>query len=249
MGLRGYRSLTLEEVEVIRSSDHIFLDSYTSVIPDGLIRELADRLRVDVKPVDRAFLETGDELYDLAENSNVTLLVSGDPFMATTHSEIRFQCIHRGIAVRTYENASILNTLAGKCGISPYRTGAPVSVPRVSDKFFPLSVYDKIEQNMRYGKHTPLLLDTGGGRPMTPEEAITILESMESIRGKKIICGSTRMIIGTGIGGVGETIIKGNLRDLKKRSLKVAPSTIVILSDLTENEERYTDLFCSPLDE
>ncbi len=136
MGLRGARSLTLEEVDILKRSDSIFLEIYTSVIGENIQHDIEKLTGKSVSPVNRNDMEYSDIVTRKAHDSIVSLLVSGDPLMATTHNVLRVKCMDLGIKVSVLENASILNTAVGYSGLSPYKVAPPVSIPRVSDKFF-----------------------------------------------------------------------------------------------------------------
>ncbi len=244
LGLRGSRSLTLEEADVISCADEVLLDTYTSVIAPGLVDDIESRLTVKVKLVDRKVLENSDLVFQKAMNSEVCLLVSGDPFMATTHNEIRYQCIKKGIPVRVFENASVINTVIGISGISPYKIGAPVSVPRITANFFPLSVYRKLLKNAQEKRHTVLLLDTADGNPMRVNEALQILEEMERRGSGGLITANSHICVASAVGTPAQLLVHGSLDEVRKRKIELVPSTVILLSDLDENETEYLDAFC-----
>lgn len=244
LGLRGYNSITVEERSFIEKSDRIILDSYTSVLFPDVIEGIENNAGKKVETVDRSILEGNSYILNLAEKLSVSLLVLGDPFMATTHNEIRYQCLKRGIEVRIFENASILNSVIGYSGLSPYRVGAPVSLPRVSDKFFPLSVYRKIGINLSENRHTILLLDTADGNPMTVKEALETLAHMEEKGKKGHIKPETEMIAVSALGRKNASLVYGQLKEVKDRNILTVPSTLIILAELDENEKMYVGEFC-----
>lgn len=245
LGLRGYQSLTVDEIVFLESADRIFLDTYTSVMYPEITEILEKKTGKKIESVNREILENNEFLFDTAVESKVALLVSGDPFTATTHNEIRYQCSLRNIDVKIFENASILNSAIGYSGISHYKTAPPVSVPRISDNFFPISVYRKIEKNIRERKHTILLLDTADGNPMKVNEALEILLRMEEKDGSGIILQNTRLIVISALGSENSSLLYGTIREVMARSVVTVPSTIILLSELDENEENYVKAFCT----
>lgn len=247
LGLRGFRSLTTEEVGLIKEADRVYIDSYTSVLAPQAVKEIGERTGKNVEAVERNVLENSNFLFEKAENEDVCLLVSGDPFMATTHNEIRYQCSLRGIRCAIFENASILNTVIGFSGLSPYRVGPPVSVPRLTDSFFPVSVYRKIFRNLQEKRHTILLLDTSGIHPMTVNEALDVLEKMEKVENGGIILPGTHLIIAAEVGLPTGLFLHGTLSSVKKRNVGAAPATIIIPAELDENEDLYVSTFCESL--
>ena len=108
---------------------------------------------------DRDLVEQGaDEILLSAKDSDVAFLVVGDPFGATTHSDLVLRAAAEGIPHRVVHNASILNAI-GCCGLQLYNFGETVSVVFWTDTWRPESFYDKIAKNRRHGFHTLCLLD------------------------------------------------------------------------------------------
>jgi len=88
----------------------------------------------------------------------VAFLVVGDPFCATTHTDLFLRCVEDGVKVNVIHNASIVSAM-GCCGLQVYRFGEIVSIPFFTDNWRPYSWYDKIEANLKRGLHTLVLLD------------------------------------------------------------------------------------------
>lgn len=108
---------------------------------------------------DRDFVEQGaDELLNHAETKNVAFLVVGDPFGATTHTDLILRAKEKSIKVQVVHNASILNAV-GCCGLQLYHFGETISIPYWTESWKPDSFYDKIKANRKHGLHTLCLLD------------------------------------------------------------------------------------------
>jgi diphthine methyl ester synthase len=61
---------------------------------------------------DRDFVEQGaDELLSQAAESSVAFLVVGDPFGATTHTDLILRAKEKNIKVQIVHNASIMNAV------------------------------------------------------------------------------------------------------------------------------------------
>lgn len=99
-----------------------------------------------------------DELLNHAETKNVAFLVVGDPFGATTHTDLILRAKEKAIKVQIVHNASILNA-AGCCGLQLYHFGETISIPYWTETWKPDSFYDKINANRKHGLHTLCLLD------------------------------------------------------------------------------------------
>ena len=85
-------------------------------------------------------------------------MVVGDPFCATTHSDLYLRAIKLGIKVEVIHNASIVNAV-GCTGLMVYRFGEIISVPFFTDSWKPYSFIEKVKVNFKNNLHTLLLLD------------------------------------------------------------------------------------------
>lgn len=92
-----------------------------------------------------------------AETIDVALLVVGDPFGATTHTDFIIRAKEMNIKYQVIHNASIMNAI-GCCGLQLYSFGETISIPYWSDTWQPDSFYDKIKTNRDNGFHTLCLL-------------------------------------------------------------------------------------------
>lgn len=108
---------------------------------------------------DRNLVEQGaDEILSEAAVKDIALLVVGDPFGATTHTDLILRAKEKQIPFQIVHNASILNAV-GCCGLQLYSFGETVSIPYWTDSWQPDSFYDKIKANIDHGLHTLCLLD------------------------------------------------------------------------------------------
>ena len=89
---------------------------------------------------------------------DVALLIVGDPFGATTHTDILLRARALGITTRVIHNASIMNAV-GACGLQLYNFGQTVSLVLFTDTWRPDSFYDRVLENANLGMHTLILLD------------------------------------------------------------------------------------------
>jgi len=99
-----------------------------------------------------------DEILRDALTQDVALLVVGDPFGATTHTDILLRARSLGIPTRVIHNASIMNAV-GACGLQLYNFGQTVSLVFFTDTWRPDSFYDRVRENADLGMHTLVLLD------------------------------------------------------------------------------------------
>lgn len=102
--------------------------------------------------------QNSDDIMHGADKENIAFLVVGDPFGATTHTDIVLRAKEKGYDCQVIHNTSILNAV-GCCGLQLYNFGETVSIPYWSDSWKPDSFYEKIKGNRNRGLHTLCLLD------------------------------------------------------------------------------------------
>ncbi|KAF8190835.1 tetrapyrrole methylase [Pholiota molesta] len=232
LGLSDEKDITLRGLEAIKSSTRVYLEAYTSIL-------MIDKERLEAfygKPIiiaDRDMVETqSDEILRDAATEDVSLLVVGDPFGATTHTDILLRARALQIPTRVVHNASILNA-AGACGLQLYNFGQTVSLVFFTDTWRPDSFYDRVRENAALGMHTLVLLDIkvkeqseenlARGRKiyeppryMSVPTAIAQLLSTEAARGEGVLAPSTTLAIALSRvgGGAHERIVAGTLQEL-----------------------------------
>ncbi|XP_068599376.1 LOW QUALITY PROTEIN: diphthine methyl ester synthase [Brachionichthys hirsutus] len=158
LGLGDAADITVKGLQAVKRCSRVYLEAYTSVLTVGK-EALEDYYGKQLILADRDLVEGGaaDILRD-ADVTDVAFLVVGDPFGATTHSDLVLRAVHAGIPYRVIHNASIMNAV-GCCGLQLYNFGETVSVVFWTETWRPESFYDKICKNRTAGLHTLCLLD------------------------------------------------------------------------------------------
>ncbi|KAJ2726581.1 diphthine synthase [Coemansia sp. Benny D115] len=158
LGLSDERDITVKGLEAVRGSERVYLEAYTSIL-------MVPKERLEAfygKPVTIAYRETveseSDTILKDADKVDVSLLVVGDPYGATTHTDLVIRAQELGIPVKTIHNASIMNAI-GATGLQLYSFGQTVSMVFFTDNWRPESFYDRIKENAAIGLHTLCLLD------------------------------------------------------------------------------------------
>mmetsp|Transcript_21396 Transcript_21396/g.36485 ORF Transcript_21396/g.36485 Transcript_21396/m.36485 type:complete len:299 (+) Transcript_21396:2-898(+) len=158
LGLYDEQDITLRGLNAIKKCSRVYLEAYTSIL-------LCDKQRLEElygKPVvvaDREMVESeADTILAGADTGDVAFLVVGDPFGATTHTDLQLRARERGIQVSVVHNASVMNAV-GACGLQLYRFGESISIVFFTDTWRPDSFYDRIVHNRKAGLHTLCLLD------------------------------------------------------------------------------------------
>ena len=127
LGLGNESDITLKGLEAVRSCDRIYLEHYTSILSVPLER-LQTLYQKPIILADREMVESGsDIILKDADKENVAFLVVGDPFGATTHTDLYLRAKELKIPVMPIHNASIMNAI-GCCGLQLYNYGQAVSI-------------------------------------------------------------------------------------------------------------------------
>ena len=97
LGLSDEKDITVKGLEAVKKSYKVYLEKYTAVL-------MCDKERLEaffereVIEADREFVESGCEgMIHEAKDKDVSFLVVGDPFCATTHSDLFLRCIEQGV--------------------------------------------------------------------------------------------------------------------------------------------------------
>ncbi|OWZ40961.1 diphthine synthase [Cryptococcus neoformans] len=158
LGLSDEKDITVKGLEAVKNSERVYLESYTSIL-------MVEKEKLEAfyeRPVITATremveLEADDILKD-ADKVDISFLVVGDPLGATTHSDLLLRAQSRNIPTSIIHNASILTAL-GSTGLQMYSFGQTLSLPFYTETWRPDSWYPRLEENLRLGVHTLVLLD------------------------------------------------------------------------------------------
>ncbi|KAF8141158.1 diphthine synthase isoform b [Boletus edulis] len=240
LGLCNEKDITVRGLEAVRSSTRVYLEAYTSIL-------MVQKERLEAfygKPIllaDRDTVETdSDAILHDADTQDIAFLVVGDPFGATTHTDIVLRARAKHIPVRIIHNASIVNAV-GATGLQLYNFGQAVSLVFFTDTWKPDSFYDRIKENSDLGLHTLVLLDIkvkeqsdenlARGRKiyeppryMSIPQAVSQLLEIESLRDQKILASKTTLAIALSrVGGDAndQRIVCGTLEELSQKSAEV----------------------------
>jgi len=113
-------------LEAIKKCKRVFLEAYTSILLVGTT-ELEELYGKKVEIADREMVESqADTILHDASEDDVAFCVVGDPFGATTHSDLVLRAHKLCIKVNIIHNASIMNAIAA-CGLQLYRFGQVLS--------------------------------------------------------------------------------------------------------------------------
>ena len=184
MGMGRLEGMTTEAIHAATQADHRRYEAYTALWP---VDELA-RLEATVGPVQRVMrpeVEEPEELFALAKDSLVALLVVGDPLQATTHVDLQLRAREVGIECRVFHGISITSVVTGAVGLSNYKFGRQTTLTYPYGDWIATSPMEVLAANWEQNLHTLALLDldptglgTGDQRPMRPEDAVQSMRLM-----------------------------------------------------------------------
>lgn len=203
-----------------------------------------------------------DDILANAHEKDVAFLVVGDPFSATTHTDLALRCRQHDppIPTRTLPNASIL-TAVGATGLSLYNFGQTVSMVFFTETWKPSSFYDRVAENASIGLHTLVLLDIKVKEPdlkamargkiiyepprfMTVAQCASQMLEVEEER-QQSICGKGSLAVGVArLGSEDQKIVAGTLEELAEADLgKPLHSLVLCGKRMHEMEWEYVREF------
>ncbi|KAI9023043.1 diphthine synthase [Phycomyces nitens] len=230
LGLSDETDITVKGLQAVKGSQRIYLEAYTSILTVGK-EKLEAYYGKPVVIADREMVETeSDAILANADTIDVCFLVVGDPYGATTHTDLVIRAREMNIPVQVIHNASIMNAV-GACGLQLYNFGQTISIVFFTDTWRPDSFYDRIVENHNIGLHTLCLLDikvkeqsienmARGRKIYEPPRYMTVNQAVEQLleieeNRKQGICTPESLAIGCArIGTATEQIVAGSLSEL-----------------------------------
>jgi diphthine synthase len=186
IGLGGINGMTVEAIDAAKSADTRRYEAYTALWKDNALIELESEVGKITK-IMRPEIEDPKELFALATNEVVALLIVGDPLQATTHVDLQLRAIEVGIPCTIIHGVSITSLVTGAIGLSNYRFGRQTTLTYPYQGWIATSPLEVIAFNQIQGLHTLVLLDldsTGEGagkqNPMQPKDAVSVIQQMSN---------------------------------------------------------------------
>ncbi|KAK9422572.1 putative diphthine methyl ester synthase [Seiridium unicorne] len=256
LGLGDETDITVKGLEVVKKAERVYLEAYTSILlVDHTVLESYYGRSIIV--ADREMVESNsDEILRDAANVDVAFCVVGDPFGATTHTDLILRARELGIPVRTIPNASIMSGI-GATGLQLYNFGQTVSMVFFTDNWRPSSFYDRIKENRDMGLHTLVLLDikvkeqslenmARGRLIYEPPRFMTVSQCAQQMleieeERKEGVYGPDSLAIGAArVGGKNETFVAGTLKELCDSDEALGPPlhSLVLLGRRAHELER-----------
>ncbi len=238
------KDLSVKALEGLKGSSVILLDQHTNRVSEEYIDYIEKESGKAVRMLSRKDLEENirDTIAE-AKNSNVSLLVSGDPFIATTHMIILDAANKDGIEWEVVHGSSILTAAIGESRLSPYRFGQVTTIPFWTKSYKPTSFMDTISRNMAAKAHTIVLLDYdySKGAGLGVRDALECLLAASREKGAGI-SGSTEVISLGDIGKTTQVVVYSQIDRMLdiSESLEGRIFTLIIPAELNFAEKEAT---------
>jgi len=249
LGISGIESISIETQKLLKNVDIVYLEQFTSPVTKLESNKIRKLVKGEFKIAKRWLVEDGKEILKNSKKKNVVLLTYGDPYIATTHIELRTRAIQEKIKTKTIHAASSITALVGECGLQYYKIGRIVTV--MKDPKTLTTPYYVMYSNALAGNHTVLLLEYNQdeGFFLEPVNALLDLLSTEKEQKRKIISSSTFVIIASRIGFKNQAITAGKISNLIKKNFGKPPHTIIIPGQLHFTESDALKVFVNCVDE
>jgi len=248
LGISGLGSISLDAQNILKKADIVYLEQFTSIIPKSDTTKLKKLVKGQFKAVKRWMVEDGQEILDNAKKKNVVLLSYGDPYIATTHIELRTRAIQEKIKTNTIHASSALTALVGECGLHYYKIGKVVTIMKEIQS---TSAYYAIYGNLLSGDHTILLLEYNqdAGFFLDPKDALSNLLAVEKEQVRNVLSQNIFAIVASRIGLQDQMITAGKISSLIKLDFGKPPHTIIISGSLHFTESDALKILAKCVDE
>jgi diphthine synthase len=234
LGLNDEKGISLNGLEEAKSADNVFIELYTSLLPDFALENLERLVSKRIHVLYRRDLEeeNGKLVLDAAAAGKAVFLVPGDPFIATTHVTLRIEAAKRRLSTRIVHGASIMSAIVSLSGLHNYKFGKTVTVPFPEN--FSETPYNVIAQNRQLGLHTLCLLDLKADekRYLTIAEALALLKVVEAKR-KLGVAVDDALTVGVARAGSRQPTLKADfVHDLSTFDFGQPPMTLIFVGQL-----------------
>lgn len=249
LGISGISELSDNTISIIKNSDTVYLESFTSPISETEKEQLANMCDGEFKIAKRWLVEDGNEILENAKKREVVLISYGDPYIATTHLELKTRAVTDKIETKTIHSSSIVSSLIGEIGLQYYKVGKILTI--MNDPKSMITPYNTISNNLLSKMHSVILLEYNEDKSffLAPQDALSLLLDAEKIQNRKIISLDTFAIIASRIGKSDQNITSGKISNLIKKEFGNPPHTIIIPGSLHFTESNAVKIVTDCIDE
>jgi len=249
LGISGFKSIPSEALDILSKADIVYLEQFTSPIGKSDLVKIKNATNGEFIPAKRWLVEDGKEILENAKKKKVVLLAYGDPYIATTHIELRTRAIEEKIKTFSIHASSSLTSMIGECGLHFYKIGRIATI--MSEIKSLTTPYYVIYKNIIEGNHTVLLLEYNQDKDffLDPKEALDRLVETEKGQKREVVNLSTYAIVASRIGFKDQKIISGKISSLLKIDFGKPPHTVIIPGRLHFTESDALKIFGQCIDE
>ena len=249
LGISGISELSDNTISIIKNADTVYLESFTSPISETEKEQLANMCDGEFKIAKRWLVEDGNEILENAKKREVVLISYGDPYIATTHLELKTRAVTDKIETKTIHSSSIVSSLIGEIGLQYYKVGKILTI--MNDPKSMITPYNTISNNLLSKMHSVILLEYNEDKSffLAPQDALSLLLDAEKIQNRKIISLDTFAIIASRIGKSDQNITSGKISNLIKKEFGNPPHTIIIPGSLHFTESNAVKIVTDCIDE
>lgn len=237
LGITGPDSLSVKAQNIIAGADIVYIEQFTSPMAELEVQRIKSLSSGQFRQGSRWLVEDGREILDASKKNNVVLLSYGDPYIATTHIELRVRAMKENIRTDTVHASSAIPSLVGECGMHYYKIGRTVTV---MNEIPATTAYYAIFENLKLGSHTIVLLEYNQDKSffLEPRAAFEGLLEAEREQTRNVISHDTYAIVASRVGSDNQSIIAGRITSLIDCDFGPPPHTILIPGTLhfTESE-------------
>ena len=227
IGLNDEKDITLKGLELVKKSDFVYLDNYTSKI-NCPVEQLEKLYGKKISLADRQLVESDDNLIlKNAKEKNTSFLIVGEVFAATTHMDLYLRAKRAGIKTFVVHNASVL-TAVGITGLQLYKFGKIASIPFQNENIE--TPYDALKTNQENNMHTLLILDLkeNSNESLSINDAIRYLLKTEMKRGDRVFNENNLCVGCAKIGSLDQIIKAGKAKDILKQDFKKGMHCLIV---------------------
>ena len=249
LGVSGISALSGNTISIIKNAEIVYLESFTSPISEDEKIQLENISTGKFKIAKRWLVEDGNEILDNAKEKETVLISYGDPYIATTHLELKTRAIQDNIETKTIHSSSIVSSLIGEVGLHYYKVGKVLTI--MDDPKSIITPYNTIFDNLLNRIHSVVLLEYNEDKSffLEPQNALSMLLDCEEKQKRKIISSETFGIVASRIGKNDQRIISGNIGNLIKNKFGEPPHSIIIPGKLHFTESDAVKMVTECLDE
>ena len=248
LGISGTRSIPIEVVKIIQEADFVYLEAFTSPISKQQEDEIKNIVNGSFKIAKRWLVEDGQEILKASKCSTVVLLSYGDPYVATTHIELRTRAKLENIETNTIHSASAITSMIGEAGLQLYKVGRVVTI--MNEKKSIITPYTTIFKNLTQGLHSVLLLEYNQDENyfLDPNNAISNLLDVEKEQKRNVVNKDTFAIVASRIGFETQKITSGKFSNLLEVDFGEPPHSIIITGKLHFTESDAINVLIECID-